>query len=974
MRRIDRISLGTALGICGFCAVASLAQADVVALRAAKDNTLYEANPTGSNGVGDYVFTGTNSQALVSRTVLAFDIAGNIPPGSTIHSVTLQLHASRVSNGTSETTSLHRLLADWGEAWSDAVGEEGGGAAATDGDATWLHRFFPNDFWTNAGGDFVASASASRNVSGTGTYTWSDAGMATDVQGWLDDPYANFGWIVRGDEGSGSTAKRFDSRSNPTASFRPELTVDYTPGGTTVGACCLADDFCLLLTSSDCSSQGGTYQGDDTTCTTDPCDGIPGSVVIEPARDNTLYEEGGVSNGGGEFFVSGMNGDLIKRRGLLEFDLEASLPAGAHITGATLTMYMDVSGNASSPVALHRVLADWGEGTADADGDEGFGAPAQQGDATWQHTAYPDEFWSSPGGDYVSTASASTNVPSFSGYYSWSGGGLVADLQAWVDDPSVNFGWMVVGRETFTATTQKRWVSREGADPSLRPKLDISYSAPPPPPPVEFPPVPVPPENPITEGKRVLGKILFWEEQLSSDGTVACGTCHRPGDGGVDPRVGVHPGFDLAFDTEDDVLGSPGVVRRDSMGVAIPDPIFGTSVQVTGRASMNFFGGLWAQRNFWDGRAESEFRDPVTDDVAIGVGGALESQAVGPIVSSVEMAHDARAWSEVTSGLRTAVPMVLASDLPSDVIDAIATSPTYPELFAAAFGDTAVTATRIAFAIATYERTLVADQTPWDAFEDGDTGALTPAQQAGADFVQNGPCAACHGGPLFTNDSFRNVGLRPADEDIGLEAVTGNPDHRGRFKVPSLRNVGLRGRLMHTGQIEDVADALRFYSMIGHTHFTEFQDENILGGIEMTEQERAEIEDFLVNGLTDPRVANETFPFDRPKLGSENVTDVGPDITTLGASFDLAARAMPNPFRDAVGIGFRLPTAASVEVSVFTASGQLIRRALVLGTAGDNLWTWDGRTAHGTPAANGVYFLRLRAGGAEATGRLLRVE
>ena len=70
------------------------------------------------------------------------------------------------------------------------------------------------------------------------------------------------------------------------------------------------------------------------------------------------------------------------------------------------------------------------------------------------------------------------------------------------------------------------------------------------------PPVPVPPENPITEPKRVLGKILFWDEQLSSDGSVACGTCHRPAFGGADPRAGRYPGVDKG--TIDDVRGSPG--------------------------------------------------------------------------------------------------------------------------------------------------------------------------------------------------------------------------------------------------------------------------------------------------------------------------------------------------------------------------------------------------------------------------------
>src|SRR6186713_1953105 len=86
------------------------------------------------------------------------------------------------------------------------------------------------------------------------------------------------------------------------------------------------------------------------------------------------------------------------------------------------------------------------------------------------------------------------------------------------------------------------------------------------------PPVPVPPENPITEPKRVLGKILFWDEQLSSDGSVACGTCHRPAFGGADPRAGRYPGVDKG--TIDDVRGSPGIVSLDRDGHPAADPVF----------------------------------------------------------------------------------------------------------------------------------------------------------------------------------------------------------------------------------------------------------------------------------------------------------------------------------------------------------------------------------------------------------------
>src|SRR5688572_23308683 len=146
-----------------------------------------------------------------------------------------------------------------------------------------------------------------------------------------------------------------------------------------------------------------------------------------------------------------------------------------------------------------------------------------------------------------------------------------------------------------------------------------------------LPPVPVPAENPITEPKRVLGKILFWDEQLSSDGTVACGTCHRPSAGGGDPRSGRHPGIDKG--TIDDVMGSPGIASLDRDGRARPHPLFGTGPQVTRRLTPSNFTAIWADELFWDGRAQSQLKDPLTGKVAIPRGGALESQALSALLN-----------------------------------------------------------------------------------------------------------------------------------------------------------------------------------------------------------------------------------------------------------------------------------------------------------------------------------------------------
>src|SRR5438067_3442148 len=206
----------------------SLAVADIVNINPSKDNTLYEyvlADGDKSNALGDHFFTGETAMSELRRGVLAFDVAGNVPAGSTITGVTLSMHVSRVPNNTARTVELHRLLADWGERTSQASGEEGIGAAANPNDATWRHRFFDTIFWTTQGGDFSATVSASQSVGAIGVYTWSSPQMTAEVQSWLDNPATNFGWLVSGDESTGATAKRFDTRESASP---PVLTIQYT--------------------------------------------------------------------------------------------------------------------------------------------------------------------------------------------------------------------------------------------------------------------------------------------------------------------------------------------------------------------------------------------------------------------------------------------------------------------------------------------------------------------------------------------------------------------------------------------------------------------------------------------------------------------------------------------------------------------------------------------------------------------------
>ncbi len=209
------------------------AYADTIDLAASMDNTLYESASGGeSNGAGQNFFVGRvgGGGGEIRRGLIAFDVVGSIPAGSTIESVTLKLNMSRTTSGNNNVT-LHKLLKQWGEGTSDASGQEGRGATATTNDATWLHRFFPATAWSGPGasGDFSAAATATKAVGSTASYEWQSGAMRDEVQGWLDAPATNFGWVLIGNESTPGTAKRFDAREHPNASVRPTLSVVFTP-------------------------------------------------------------------------------------------------------------------------------------------------------------------------------------------------------------------------------------------------------------------------------------------------------------------------------------------------------------------------------------------------------------------------------------------------------------------------------------------------------------------------------------------------------------------------------------------------------------------------------------------------------------------------------------------------------------------------------------------------------------------------
>ncbi|MGD9724586.1 MAG: DNRLRE domain-containing protein [Pirellulales bacterium] len=237
------------------------ATAAVVNLAPNKDNTLIQQTLPASqlsNGQGD-IFVGRTNQdgqgpATISirRGLLAFDVASSVPAGSVVTAVTLTMRDVMGLNG-DPTVELHRVSQDWGEGSSFQNG--GMGAAAQTGDATWLYRFFnvadptSSPAWTTPGGDFSAAVSASSIISddlGSGQlFSWTSAQMVVDVQGWLDNPASNFGWLLFGNEAQGQTAKRLNSgESTIPPNLAPLLQIEYLhvpePGGFALGAFSLA--------------------------------------------------------------------------------------------------------------------------------------------------------------------------------------------------------------------------------------------------------------------------------------------------------------------------------------------------------------------------------------------------------------------------------------------------------------------------------------------------------------------------------------------------------------------------------------------------------------------------------------------------------------------------------------------------------------------------------------------------------------
>lgn len=411
---------------------------ETIELLPSKDNTVYEtqAEPL-SNGSGDYLFCGRTLQSdglQFRRGLLQFDLS-QIPDNALIESANLELTISRFR--ATGTVSIHKAESAWGEGTSNANGEEGSGTTATLNDATWINAFNGDENssgtpWNQVGGDFANSATASDSFTNLGVLNFSSTTMTQDIQDWVTGSSINMGWFIIGNETAPGTAVRFNSRENSTNP--PKLTITYS---------------------------------------------LPYQSSFVADKDNTLYEtnDGSLSNGSGNeiyFGKTGNNGGNALRRALMRFDL-SSIPSTATIINASVDVQVTAaSNNAQNMNAELRMLtADWGEGTSSGGGS---GAASTTGDATWLHTFYDTLTWNTMGGDFSANVSASaafttsnTEMITFDSNIE-----MVADVQTWVNDSNINFGWMLLGDEINNSNTRGIG-SSESQSPPL---LHITYTVP----------------------------------------------------------------------------------------------------------------------------------------------------------------------------------------------------------------------------------------------------------------------------------------------------------------------------------------------------------------------------------------------------------------------------------------------------------------------------------------------------------------
>lgn len=203
------------------------------------------------------------------------------------------------------------------------------------------------------------------------------------------------------------------------------------------------------------------------------------TATLQPVADTSLFELSPTNNlGTVEALPAGTINKGKRCRLLLRFDVAQAIPAGSIVTGASLRLTVVNSGGADSVFALRRVRQSWGEGAKGGSGNTG--EAATDGEATWLARVHPSTLWTEPGGkigaDFSTAVSASVALSGVGTYPVGSTTDLVGDVQAWLDQPAQNHGWVLLSTDEATAGTAKRLASRE--EPANAPTLVLEYTPP----------------------------------------------------------------------------------------------------------------------------------------------------------------------------------------------------------------------------------------------------------------------------------------------------------------------------------------------------------------------------------------------------------------------------------------------------------------------------------------------------------------
>ena len=376
-----------------------------------------------------------------------------------------------------------------------------------------------------------------------------------------------------------------------------------------------------------------------------------------------------------------------------------------------------------------------------------------------------------------------------------------ADSKVTLGDPSLTAG--IPGEGPLKPTEIRAWLANPENHVTLEVELPKGLDA-------GKGNIFIPDNNPITRAKVELGRQLYFDPRLSSDGTISCASCHDPAQGyGANTQFGV-----------------------------------GVGGQQGGRNSPVSYNRLLSREQFWDGRAAT-----------------LEDQAVGPIANAIEMGNSHAACVETLGkipGYKAQFDAIFEDGLTIDNVGkALAT---FERVLV-----TGPTPYDYENDLRNFKKLFADDLEDLDALREDDPDLYaqymalvkaTTEQPMSASaksgmtlFAAKANCAACHAGANFADEQYHNlgVGMQAAKPDLGRFDVTKEDKDRGAFKTPTLRNVALSPPFMHDGSQKTLEEVVEWYNIGGHKNKW-LSDK--MKPLNLTDQEKKDVVAFMTEGLT----------------------------------------------------------------------------------------------------------------------------